>query len=54
MFKLDKSRMIKTVKDTLAKNVIGSKHKVLWDDSSGTKVDAQVNECNHASFRWPD
>lgn len=49
-FKLDKSRVVKTVKDTLAKNV-NSKHKVLWDDSSGTKVDAQVNERNHDSFR---
>ncbi|XP_018057878.1 PREDICTED: uncharacterized protein LOC108693445 isoform X1 [Atta colombica] len=38
-FKLDKSRVIKTVKDTLVKN---ARHKVLWDDSSGTKVDAQV------------
>ncbi|KYQ57251.1 hypothetical protein ALC60_03773 [Trachymyrmex zeteki] len=37
--KLDKSRVIKTIKDTLVKN---AKHKVLWDDSSGTKVDAQV------------
>ena len=42
-FKLDKLRVIKTVKDTLVKN---ARHKVLWDDSSGTKVDAQVNECN--------
>ncbi|XP_011867503.1 PREDICTED: uncharacterized protein LOC105561796 isoform X2 [Vollenhovia emeryi] len=41
MFKLDKAQVVKTVKDTLAKNV-GTKHKVLWDDSSGTKVDAQV------------
>lgn len=40
-FKLDK--LVKTVKDTLAKNV-DTRHKVLWDDSSGTKVDAQVNE----------
>lgn len=40
-FKLDKSRVIKTVKDTLAKN-LNARHKVLWDDSSGTKVDAQV------------
>ncbi|XP_018394892.1 PREDICTED: uncharacterized protein LOC108773551 [Cyphomyrmex costatus] len=37
--KLDKSRLVKTVKDTLVKN---ARHKVLWDDSSGTKVDAQV------------
>lgn len=42
-FKLDKLKIVKTVKDTLAKNV-DTKHKVLWDDSSGTKVDAQVNE----------
>ncbi|XP_071581645.1 uncharacterized protein [Temnothorax nylanderi] len=41
-FKLDKlPRVVKTVKDTLAKNV-NARHKVLWDDSSGTKVDAQV------------
>lgn len=40
-FKLDKLKVVKTVKDTLTKNV-DSKHKVLWDDSSGTKVDAQV------------
>lgn len=40
-FKLDKSRVVKTVKETLAKNV-NAKHKVIWDDSSGTKVDAQV------------
>lgn len=42
-FKLDKLKIVKTVKDTLVKNV-DPKHKVLWDDSSGTKVDAQVNE----------
>lgn len=42
-FKLDKLKIVKTVKDTLAKNV-DTKHKVLWDDSSGTKVDAQVNK----------
>lgn len=42
-FKLDKLKIVKTVKDTLAKNV-DVRHKVLWDDSSGTKVDAQVNE----------
>lgn len=40
-FKLDKSKVIKAVKDTLAKSV-DAKHKVLWDDRSGTKVDAQV------------
>ncbi|KMQ96096.1 hypothetical protein RF55_3643 [Lasius niger] len=40
-FKLDKLKVVKTVKDTLAKNV-DARHKVLWDDSSGTKVDAQV------------
>ncbi|KAM0733713.1 hypothetical protein ACS0PU_012078 [Formica fusca] len=40
-FKLDKLKIVKTVKDTLVKNV-DPKHKVLWDDSSGTKVDAQV------------
>lgn len=41
-FKLDKLKVVKSVKDTLAKNV-DLKHKVLWDDSSGTKVDAEVN-----------
>lgn len=42
-FKLDKAKVVKVVKDTLAKNV-DAKHKVLWDNRSGTKVDAQVNE----------
>jgi len=42
-FNLDKSKVIKVVKDTLAKN-LDTKHKVLWDDRSGTKVDAQVNK----------
>ncbi|XP_012537451.1 uncharacterized protein LOC105837325 isoform X3 [Monomorium pharaonis] len=37
-YKLEKSRVVKTVKDT----IVNSRHKVLWDDSSGTKVDAQV------------
>ncbi|XP_070512812.1 uncharacterized protein [Cardiocondyla obscurior] len=42
LFKLDKLRMVKSVKDSLAKSINVSRHKVLWDDSSGTKVDAQV------------
>jgi len=42
-FNLDKSKVVKVVKDTLAKNQVDTKHKVLWDDRSGTKVDAQVN-----------
>jgi hypothetical protein len=44
-FNLDKSKVVKVVKDALAKNV-DTKHKVLWDDRSGTKVDAQVNGHN--------
>jgi len=42
-FNLDKSKVVKVVKDNLAKNQVDTKHKVLWDDRSGTKVDAQVN-----------
>lgn len=47
-FKLDKLRMVKVVKDNLTKisptKDTDTRHKVLWDDSSGTKVDAQVNQ----------
>lgn len=46
-FKLDKSNLVKVVKDTLSKGSppkdLDTRHKVVWDDSSGTKVDAQVN-----------
>ncbi|XP_011136876.1 uncharacterized protein LOC105181663 [Harpegnathos saltator] len=45
-FKLDKSKVVKVVKDTLGKasptKDSDTRHKVVWDDSSGTKVDAQV------------
>ncbi|KAG7208425.1 hypothetical protein KM043_014655 [Ampulex compressa] len=43
-FKLDKSKVIKAVKDTLGKTspTAETRHKVVWDDTSGTKVDAQV------------
>ncbi|XP_008204950.1 uncharacterized protein LOC100121612 [Nasonia vitripennis] len=47
-FKFEKSRMVKAVKDSLAKTsptkdeLAGVRHKVVWDDTSGTKVDAQV------------
>ncbi|XP_014476231.1 PREDICTED: uncharacterized protein LOC106745281 [Dinoponera quadriceps] len=44
--RLDKSRMVQVVKDTLGKasptKDLDTRHKVVWDDSSGTKVDAQV------------
>lgn len=45
-FKFDKSKMVKVVKDALGKTSptkdTESKHKVVWDGTSGTKVDAQV------------
>ncbi|XP_031849958.1 uncharacterized protein LOC116435020 [Nomia melanderi] len=43
-FKLDKPKVVKAVKETLGKTAaIGDlRHKVVWDDTSGTKVDAQV------------
>ncbi|XP_003704961.1 uncharacterized protein LOC100883180 [Megachile rotundata] len=43
-FKFDKSKVVKAVKETLGKTSPTSeiRHKVVWDDSSGTKVDAQV------------
>ncbi|XP_078046829.1 uncharacterized protein LOC144475122 isoform X2 [Augochlora pura] len=43
-FKLDKSKVVKAVKETLGKSLpLGDiRHKVVWDDTSGTKVDAQV------------
>ncbi|KAK0181864.1 hypothetical protein PV327_000051 [Microctonus hyperodae] len=44
--KFDKSRVVKAVKDSLTKSTSPTKdsarHKVVWDDKSGTKVDAQV------------
>lgn len=46
-FKFDKSKMVKVVKDALGKTSPTkdpeAKHKVMWDGTSGTKVDAQVN-----------
>lgn len=43
-FKFDKSKVVKAVKETLGKTApsIDIRHKVVWDDTSGTKVDAQV------------
>ncbi|XP_014599351.1 PREDICTED: uncharacterized protein LOC106784391 [Polistes canadensis] len=45
-FKFDKSKVVRTVKDTLNKSPPSkdneTRHKVVWDDTSGTKVDAQV------------
>ncbi|CAL7935020.1 unnamed protein product [Xylocopa violacea] len=43
-FKFDKSKFVKVVKDTLSKTspISEIRHKVVWDDTSGTKVDAQV------------
>ncbi|XP_050599129.1 uncharacterized protein LOC126926803 isoform X1 [Bombus affinis] len=42
--KFDKSKVVKAVKETLGKKSPNSevKHKVVWDNTSGTKVDAQV------------
>lgn len=44
--KFDKSKVVKAVKESLTKSTSppkeSSKHKVVWDDTSGTKVDAQV------------
>ncbi|XP_024221714.1 uncharacterized protein LOC100741253 isoform X5 [Bombus impatiens] len=42
--KFDKSKVVKAVKETLGKTSPNSdvRHKVVWDDTSGTKVDAQV------------
>ncbi|XP_050599106.1 uncharacterized protein LOC126926812 isoform X2 [Bombus affinis] len=41
--KFDKSKVVKAVKETLGKKSPNSevKHKVVWDNTSGTKVDAQ-------------
>lgn len=54
IFKLDKSRMAKIVKDTLGKvsptKELDTKHKVIWDDRSGTKVDAQVNYLHSSRY----
>ncbi|KAI4492201.1 hypothetical protein M0802_010007 [Mischocyttarus mexicanus] len=45
-FKFDKSKVVRAVKDTLNKSPPSkdneTRHKVVWDDTSGTKVDAQV------------
>ncbi|XP_034944288.1 uncharacterized protein kairos [Chelonus insularis] len=44
--KLDKLNVIKAVKETFVKSTSppkeSSRHKVVWDDASGTKVDAQI------------
>lgn len=44
-FKFDKSKVVKAVKETLGKTSPTNdvRHKVVWDGSSGTKVDAQVS-----------
>lgn len=49
-FKFDKSKMVKAVKDTSPTK--DTRHKVVWDGSSGTKVDAQVNDSNAYSERY--
>ena len=43
-FKFDKSKVVKAVKETLGRTspTTETRHKVVWDGSSGTKVDAQV------------
>ena len=43
--KFDKSKVVKAVKETLGKKSPNSevKHKVVWDNTSGTKVDAQLS-----------
>lgn len=45
-FKFDKSKVVKSVKETLTKSPTAKetdvRHKVIWDGISGTKVDAQV------------
>ena len=43
--KFDKSKVVKAVKETLGKKYPNSevKHKVVWDNTSGTKVDAQLS-----------
>lgn len=43
-FKFDKSKVVKAVKETLGRTspTGETRHKVVWDDTSGTKVDAQV------------
>lgn len=46
LFKFDKSKVVRAMKDTLNKSPPSkdneTRHKVVWDDTSGTKVDAQV------------
>ncbi|XP_014209259.1 uncharacterized protein LOC106639935 [Copidosoma floridanum] len=46
-FKFDKTRVVKAVRDSLLAKATsptkdGARNKVVWDGSSGTKVDAQV------------
>ncbi|XP_017762510.1 PREDICTED: uncharacterized protein LOC108552459 isoform X2 [Eufriesea mexicana] len=43
-FKFDKLKVVKVVKETLGKTspISDIRHKVVWDDTSGTKVDAQA------------
>ncbi|XP_076636476.1 uncharacterized protein LOC143349259 [Colletes latitarsis] len=43
-FKFNKSKVVKAVKETIGKTspITDIRHKVVWDDTSGTKVDAQV------------
>ncbi|XP_058799276.1 uncharacterized protein LOC131668836 [Phymastichus coffea] len=48
-FKFEKSKVVRAVKDTLARTsptkdeaAAAARNKVVWDDTSGTKVDAQV------------
>ncbi|XP_050575087.1 uncharacterized protein LOC126914743 [Bombus affinis] len=47
--KFDKSKVVRAVKETLGKKSPNSevKHKVVWDNTSGTKVDAQVCDVVH-------
>lgn len=44
-FKLNKLKVVKAVKETIGKTspISDIRHKVVWDDTSGTKVDAQVS-----------
>lgn len=46
LFKFDKSKVVRAMKDSLNKSPPSkdneTRHKVVWDDTSGTKVDAQV------------
>ncbi|XP_076244375.1 uncharacterized protein LOC143185322 [Calliopsis andreniformis] len=44
LMKFNKSKVVKVVKETLGRTspTTETRHKVIWDDTSGTKVDAQV------------